>query len=370
MKPRPPGHRLLWALAFLLVGSGLGLALYPYPPLPAAEVEAARNAVQVARRDAAQLAPALVEQAAASAQVMERLYAEDRARLVRFTRLEALDRAIAETTTLAEQAGAAARAEFASRLASAGELMGQLETELKSLAPEVALLPPRERGARGAHARAGLALAQAADAQGQRQLLLMNRSLVTAQQEIEITRKLLGGHYERFNSQDWRRRWQALANETLAASRGGKLAIVVTKLDRKLYLLRDGRVAATFDADLGHNALVDKISAGDGATPEGRYHVTEKRANGRTRWYKALMLNYPNAEDLRNFAALRKNGSIPRGHGPGGLIEIHGHGGRNANWTDGCVAVTNAEMDQLFAVVPVGTPVTIVGVAKLPTGGP
>jgi murein L,D-transpeptidase YafK len=144
------------------------------------------------------------------------------------------------------------------------------------------------------------------------------------------------------------------------------VAIVIDKLDRRLYLLRDGRVAATFDADLGRNALSGKAAAGDGATPEGRYHITEKRANGATRWYKALVLNYPNDEDKKAFEAMRRRGEIPRGRGPGSLIEIHGLGGKQSNWTDGCVALQNSSMDSLFAQVPTGTPVTIVGVAQLP----
>ena len=100
--------------------------------------------------------------------------------------------------------------------------------------------------------------------------------------------------------------------------------------------------------------------------------MTEKRAHGATRWHKALMLDYPNEEDWKTWRLRRQRGEIPTGRGPGGLIEIHGHGGKQSNWTDGCVALPNAVMDRLFAAVPVGTPVTIVGTARLPgeTAGP
>jgi lipoprotein-anchoring transpeptidase ErfK/SrfK len=57
---------------------------------------------------------------------------------------------------------------------------------------------------------------------------------------------------------------------------------------------------------------------------------------------------------------------VPPGRGIGGLIEIHGAGGQGRNWTDGCVALVNPDMDRLFAAVGVGTPVTIVGRAHLP----
>jgi hypothetical protein len=58
---------------------------------------------------------------------------------------------------------------------------------------------------------------------------------------------------------------------------------------------------------------------------------------------------------------MRRRGEIPTGVGPGSLIEIHGEGGRQQDWTKGCVAVSNDHMDQLFPRVRVGTPVTIVG---------
>ncbi len=364
-------RRTVISLAILLVGVaiGLGLAFYPYPPLPTAETEAARVALQEARREAAQLAPKPLARAVTASVVMERLYAYDRSRWFRFSRLEALDKSIAETRSFATQASTEARQLRAARLERGDEQRVQLESELALLVPDVKFLPPRERGARGAYARAELALAQAADAQGSGNLALMDASLKAAQRELDATRTTLGQRYERFNDPEWRRRWQAWVDDTVAASRGGKVAIVVNKLARRLYLLRDGRVVVEFEADFGRNALSHKVTAGDGATPEGRYRVKEKRANGSTKWYKALVINYPNADDLRAFNASQRRGEIPPGKGPGSLIEIHGYGGKQSNWTDGCVALRDEAMDRLFAAVPVGTPVTIVGVARLPGDG-
>jgi len=85
------------------------------------------------------------------------------------------------------------------------------------------------------------------------------------------------------------------------------------------------------------------------------------KGRGQTLYYKALLLDYPNREDLQRIAAAKDQGIIPRNAGPGALIEIHGEGGRGVDWTNGCVAVTNPQMDQLFQWVRVGTPVTIVG---------
>ncbi len=355
--------------AIIAAISGLVLVFYPYPALPTIEVESARTALTTARREAAELARQPLASATLAATTMERLYAVDRSRWFRFSRLESLDQAIAETQTLAEQAITQARQARADRLQSLHDLHTELDADLAVLAPDVQFLPPRETGARGAFARAELALVQAAGARKRGDLTLLESGLKTARTEVESIRETLGRRYERFNDPQWRQRWQSWADQAVAGSQGNKVTIIVEKLGKRLYVLRNGQVVAQFKADLGRNALSDKVSSGDGATPEGRYKVTERRANGTTRWYKALMLNYPNAEDLKAFQALRRNGAIPHGRGPGGLIEIHGHGGRGSNWTDGCVAVRDSEMDKLFTLVPVGTPVTIVGVARLPGDG-
>jgi L,D-peptidoglycan transpeptidase YkuD (ErfK/YbiS/YcfS/YnhG family) len=157
-------------------------------------------------------------------------------------------------------------------------------------------------------------------------------------------------------------RWQRWIEDTVRWSkRTGEPAIVVSKDDHLLTLYVNGREVHTFPADLGLNNLPDKVRAGDHATPEGRYKVTSKRNVGQTAYYKALMLDYPNQEDRKRFDELRRKGEIPRGAGPGSLIEIHGEGGRAKDWTRGCVAVSNEHMDTLFQRVRVGTPVTIVG---------
>ena len=157
-------------------------------------------------------------------------------------------------------------------------------------------------------------------------------------------------------------RWQRWIDETIKWSkRTGEPAIVVSKDDHHLTLYESGREVRTWPADIGLNNMTDKSRSGDHATPEGRYKVTSKRNVGQTAYYKALMLDYPNQEDRKRFDELRRQGQIPKGAGPGSLIEIHGEGGRAKDWTRGCVAVSNDDMDQLFARVRVGTPVTIVG---------
>jgi L,D-peptidoglycan transpeptidase YkuD (ErfK/YbiS/YcfS/YnhG family) len=154
--------------------------------------------------------------------------------------------------------------------------------------------------------------------------------------------------------------WRRWVQETIGESQAhGSSAIVVDKAAHKLYLVEAGKLIRTFDCDLGYNSARQKYFAGDGATPEGKYRVTKARHNG-SKYYKALLVNYPNDGDKKRFAENKARGVISRWANIGGLIEIHGDGGRNKDWTDGCVALTNDDMDRLMRHVGVGTPVTIV----------
>jgi L,D-peptidoglycan transpeptidase YkuD (ErfK/YbiS/YcfS/YnhG family) len=183
-----------------------------------------------------------------------------------------------------------------------------------------------------------------------------------AQEQARVVLQRATSMMERYVDANEVARWQRWIDETIRWSKQtGEPAIVVSKDDHRLTLYQDGREVHTFPADIGLNNLTGKVRSGDHATPEGRYKVTSKRNVGQTAYYKALMLDYPNQDDRRRFEELRRKGQIPRGAGPGSLIEIHGEGGRAKDWTRGCVAVSNEHMDKLFARVRVGTPVTIVG---------
>jgi L,D-peptidoglycan transpeptidase YkuD (ErfK/YbiS/YcfS/YnhG family) len=155
--------------------------------------------------------------------------------------------------------------------------------------------------------------------------------------------------------------WRRWVQETLSDSRRtGAHAVIVDKSDHKLYLVRGGRLVETYRCDLGYNSARQKVFAGDGATPEGRYRVTAVKTNGRSKYYKALPLSYPNDEDRRRHQQYKRRGLISSSARIGGNIEIHGHGGRNEDWTEGCVALADRDMDQLLKYAGVGTPVTIV----------
>ncbi len=91
-----------------------------------------------------------------------------------------------------------------------------------------------------------------------------------------------------------------------------------------MIVYKKGVAVAEFDVGLGFNGLSDKLHSGDDATPEGRYRITKK--NTASRFYKALLINYPNEEDRRRFAAAKQKREIPYWVGIGGLVEIHGGG--------------------------------------------
>ncbi len=133
--------------------------------------------------------------------------------------------------------------------------------------------------------------------------------------------------------------------------------ILVLKSQHKLELLSHERVIKTYYVALGR-APGAKVKAGDHKTPVGLYRVDSKVVN--SRFYKALHISYPNASDLARARAL--------GVSPGGAIAIHGVPwyfgwlGRvqhRVDWTNGCIAVANSEMEEIWKMVPVGTPVDI-----------
>jgi lipoprotein-anchoring transpeptidase ErfK/SrfK len=157
-------------------------------------------------------------------------------------------------------------------------------------------------------------------------------------------------------------RWQRWKSETIAWSRReGRAAIVVVKDAHELTVYVRGEAVKSYPVELGFNWIADKRQEGDGSTPEGRYRVVARMDRLSSDFYKALLIDYPNLEDRTEFGRARRSGDLPAAARIGGLIEIHGSGGRGHDWTNGCVAVTNREMDDLFGRISVGTPVAIVG---------
>lgn len=128
-------------------------------------------------------------------------------------------------------------------------------------------------------------------------------------------------------------------------------AIRVYKAARRMDLLRDGKVLRSYRVHLGGAPVGPKREQGDQRTPEGDYAISYR--NAASRFHLSLRVSYPNADDSRQARA--------RGVDPGGDIMIHGgtSPGESRDWTEGCVAVTNAEIEEIWRLVPTGTPVRI-----------
>lgn len=134
--------------------------------------------------------------------------------------------------------------------------------------------------------------------------------------------------------------------------------IVIDKSDRTLKIFRAGRELKTYLVALGRNPVGAKEQEGDGRTPEGEYKIDFRKKD--SAFHRALHISYPTpAERAR---------AQTRGVSPGGDIMIHGlPNGRGAlgalhrtrDWTEGCIAVTNEEIEELWRVVPNGTTVKI-----------
>jgi murein L,D-transpeptidase YafK len=156
--------------------------------------------------------------------------------------------------------------------------------------------------------------------------------------------------------------WKKWADKTVNESRKNRnYSIIIDKFSRKCFIYLQGVRKYEFDAELGKNWVGDKRERGDKATPEGMYKISQKFDGGKTKYYKALLLDYPNEEDLARFRSEIENGSLPSSAKIGGLIEIHGNGGKGIDWTEGCIALTDREMDVVFKITKIGTPVTIIG---------
>lgn len=135
-------------------------------------------------------------------------------------------------------------------------------------------------------------------------------------------------------------------------------AVLVLKADRVLKLLNNGKTLRKYRISLGKQPVGHKLQEGDFRTPEGRYVLDWRNEN--SKFYRSIHISYPNARDISRAQQM--------GADPGGMIMIHGrpsyysapeHRYTNKDWTDGCIAVTDSEMDEIWDMVDDGTPIII-----------
>lgn len=179
---------------------------------------------------------------------------------------------------------------------------------------------------------------------------------------LHVQSALLARELGRYADEQHIRSWQAMAQQAIDWSRTHRsTAIVVSKAERILTLYKNGNKVVSYPVRLGFNGIREKQFQGDGATPEGRYRITDKRGAGRTQFYRALVLDYPNQDDRRRFVQGKKVGIIPAAKQIGGQIEIHGVENELMAQTLGCVMLDNVQMRALFERVEPGSVVSIVG---------
>ncbi|MDX1588365.1 MAG: L,D-transpeptidase family protein [Oleiphilaceae bacterium] len=134
--------------------------------------------------------------------------------------------------------------------------------------------------------------------------------------------------------------------------------VLVKKSERRLWLLQEGKPVREYRISLGSNPVGHKLFSGDHRTPEGRYTLDARNAN--SDFYKSIRISYPNQEDRRKAEAW--------GQDPGDAIMIHGLPNEaedwafayvGLDWTEGCIAVTNEAMDEIWQLVKNGTTIEI-----------
>lgn len=146
-----------------------------------------------------------------------------------------------------------------------------------------------------------------------------------------------------------------------AAASGLEMAdsVLISKSERKLYLLKKGRTLKTVDISLGLVPKGDKQTEGDFRTPEGSYKLTER--NPASDFFLSILISYPDKKDSLQAQNL--------GLDPGGQIMIHGMPNnpthspdyyRWNDWTDGCIAVTNSDMVDIWLMTDNNTPIEII----------
>ena len=134
--------------------------------------------------------------------------------------------------------------------------------------------------------------------------------------------------------------------------------VIVNKSTSSMSLIGNGKTIKEYNVVFGGNPKGHKQQEGDEKTPEGKYILDYKKED--SSFYKAIHISYPNQQDIKS--------AKEAGVSPGGLIMIHGQKNgfawlswlsQNFNWTNGCIAVTNKEMDEIWKLVKAGTPIEI-----------
>lgn len=350
---------IISAASLLLLTAGF-LIMYPVPSPPVIKMKTARDSLSVALKNHAdKYFPQLYRQAEISYDSAMAIWKRENERFIyvrNFDRVEDYARLSAKMSNLACCSTYVFKPELTIKLAgdidSLKKLVRKINEDYSSFPFPFEI---RERISRGKMLLKDAETAYAGE------LLPESDSLIK-----EAHKMLLSGpEFADINLREYFKSfplWEKWINTTINASKtNGTYSIIVDKFARKLFLYHKGKKTAEYSVELGQNWVGNKRLTGDKATPEGMYKITKKLEGKNTKYHKALLLNYPNKEDSERFRREVSGGSLPASADIGGMIEIHGGGGKGVDWTDGCIALKNNEMDRIFRYTKIGTPVTIVG---------
>ncbi len=144
----------------------------------------------------------------------------------------------------------------------------------------------------------------------------------------------------------------------------GNYLIVISKHNYELNVYDDDGWLVTYPVVFGNKDLGDKMVQGDRETPEGSFKIVNKRVH--EKWDRFMMLNYPTPEDYAKFNLRKEQGLIPPNAQIGGGVGIHGTWPHESyaidqyqNWTQGCISMKDEDVEELYAMIPVGTTVVI-----------
>jgi hypothetical protein len=354
-------HRLRgWGRALPALAAVLAVSACKQPPL--GQIEAARHAMERATEAGGVLrAPGICAAAQAALTSAE---AELRVQMKKSSwsrSYKEADALAARAVATGESCAAHARAARDFRRGRAEAALGDLQAAIARTTMLARNVPDGE-GAKNDILRAAISLGEGRSSFGHAQYERAEDAAARGRERLAAAVRGIDQFIEDFRHSPRIPVWRRWILETLRDSRAtGRTVVIVDKLRRQMLLLQGDEELGSYRVDLGSGGIDSKTRAGDAFTPEGRYHVTEVRGPGQTHYYRALMLNYPNEDDLARFHALQRAGKLPRNGRIGSNIEIHGEGGRSQDWTQGCVALPNGDMDEIVGLVNVGTPVTIVG---------
>ena len=347
-------HRFKTGLLAFAICTLLGCTEPPVPP----EIQDAFNQDQDLWSAGALVhAPELYRSYTAALQVAREQWAQEKSRFIWFRDYAPVATSFRQIIEQGAQVQAALQAKKQQEAELTTGKIERIERQIHAVRTLVAQIKDRRLSRRNL-VTAEVALGQARQLAAAHRAEEAQKKIVLAEKALEevacAVRPILTRYADAQQVKQWRRQVDEVVAET---RRSGGHAIVISKLDRELILYRGGSPVRTYAAGLGFNYLADKLRSGDKATPEGRYRVVRK--NAASRYYLALLLDYPNAEDHKRFQTARQKGRIPANSAIGGLIEIHGGG--IEGMTNGCISLADPQIKELFDRVEVGTPVVIVG---------